>query len=110
MTSICVRTAMVVLLIGFGIKAMQSVLQYMDGKVARSTSDIFERYVKFPTISICVGIDSARATIGFGDTGARPINATLDELQFVRHLKNGYEPWSIMVKLCLFICLLTKWS
>ena len=91
MATIIVRTAMVALLIGFSVKVTQSVLKYMDGKVARSTSNIFERYVKFPTISICVGIDSAKATVGFEDTGTRPLNATLDELEFVRHLENGYK-------------------
>ena len=92
MTTIIVHTALVALLIGFGVKVTQSILKHMDGKVARSTSNIFERYVKFPTIGICVGIDSTRATVGFEDTGARPLNATLDELQFVRHLENGYKP------------------
>ena len=85
----CVHTALAALLIGFGVKVAQSFLQYMEGRMARSTSGIFERHVQFPSISICVGIDSARATIGFEDTGARPINATLDEFQFVRHLNNG---------------------
>ena len=58
--------------------------------MARSTKDMFEQYVKFPTVSICIGSPYSEAIIGFEDTGARPMNTTLDTFQFVRHLKNGY--------------------
>ena len=85
-----VHIVMLALFIIFGVKVTQSVIEYMEGKVARSTKDMFEQYVKFPTISICIGIDDSEEVIGFEDLGTRPVNATLKEFQFARHMKNGY--------------------
>ena len=95
--SVLVYAVTLVLLVAFGVKVTQCVLEFMEGKVARSTKDMFEQYVKFPTVSICLGIDSHKAIIGFEDLGTRPMNATLDTFKFVRHLKNGYGKSFVLV-------------
>ena len=95
--SVIVHAVTLVLLVVFGIKVTQCVLEFIEGNVARSTKDMFEQYIKFPTISICMGIDSSKAIIGFDDLGTRPMNATLDTFEFVRHLKNGYGKSFVLV-------------
>ena len=81
-----VNTVLLVLLLVFGGIVTQSLFHFMDGKVARSTKDMFDRYVKFPTISICIGGGDG---IGFDDMGLRPMNDTLDYFGFTRHFMNG---------------------
>ena len=71
-------------------KTIQSIIEYKAGKVSRSTQDIFDHYITFPTISVCLGSDSTRTIVGFNDTETRSINDSLDEFRFVRHFKNGY--------------------
>ena len=96
-SSILVHAVTLALMIAFSVKVTQCMLEFMEGKVARSTKDMFEQYIKFPTVSICMGIDSSKAIIGFDDLGTRPMNATLDTFEFVRHLKNGYGKSFVLV-------------
>ena len=84
-----VNTVLLVLLLVFAGIITQSLFHFMDGKVARSTRDMFDRYVKFPTISVCIGISSTKSLIGFEDMGLRSMNDTLDYFKFIRHFKNG---------------------
>ena len=97
--SVIVHAVTLVLLVAFGVKVTQCVILFMEGKVARSTEGMFEQYVKFPTVRICIGISSPKAIIGFEDTGARPMNTTLEEFEFVRHLENGYAKNSFILLL-----------
>ena len=82
-------TVLAILVLAFVGKVTQSLFHFMDGKVARSTGDMFDEYVEFPTISICMGEEGDSSSAGFKDLGTRPMNTTLDEFQFVRHFLNG---------------------
>ena len=68
---VLVHAVMLVLLTAFGVKVTQCVLEFTDGKVARSTKDFFDQFVKFPTVGVCVGTGDAESLVGFGDMGAR---------------------------------------
>ena len=85
-----VHTVLLGLSVLFAGKAIQSLIEYRDGKVARSTQDMFDHYVTFPTISICIDSDTSKDPVGFEDTGKRPMNESLVYLRFFRHFKNGY--------------------
>ena len=83
-----VNTVLLVLVLVFAGKVIESLLYFLDGKVARSSRDMFDEYVTFPSISICMG-EGDPSSKGFEDFGTRPMNTTLDEFEFVRHFKNG---------------------
>ena len=74
----------------FAGKTIQSLIEYRAGKVARSTQDMFDHYITFPTISICLDSDTSGDIVGFEDTGSRPMNESFVELRYYRHFKNGY--------------------
>ena len=82
------NTVLLVLVLVFAGKVLESLLYFMDGKVARSSRDMFDEYITFPSISICMG-EGDSSIKGFEDLGTRPMNTTLDEFSFVRHFMNG---------------------
>ena len=83
-----VNIVLFVLVMVFSGKVLESLIYFMDGKVARSSRDMFDDYVTFPSISICMG-EGDPSSKGFADLGTRPMNTTLDEFSFVRHFMNG---------------------
>ena len=88
LTRLFIHSVLLGLSLFFAGKTIQSLNEYRAGKVARSTRDMFDHYVTFPTISIC--LDSpAPDIVGFENTGTRPMNESFVELRFFRHFKNG---------------------
>ena len=90
-----VHTVLLGLSVLFAGKAIQSLIEYRDGKVARSTQDMFDDYITFPTISICLESKASRDLFQFEDMETRPLNESLVELKFFRHFKNGYVDFSL---------------
>ena len=88
LSALLTNVVLACLQIFFAVKVTQSVLDYLDAKVARSTKDMFDKYVKFPTIDVCMGIDHGDLATGFEDMGSRPINETVKSFQFVQHTSN----------------------
>ena len=62
-------TVLAILVLAFVGKVTQSLFHFMDGKVARSTGDMFDEYVEFPTISICMGEEGDSSSAGFKRLG-----------------------------------------
>ena len=87
-SALLINVVLACLQITFVVKVTQSVLNYLDAKVARSTKDMFDKYVKFPTIDVCMGIDHGDLATGFEHMGTRPINETLYSFEFVQHKSN----------------------
>ena len=85
-----VHTVLLGLTIFFAYETLPSLTEFRAGKVARSTRDMFNNYIKFPTISLCLGESSDADNVGFDDMGTSPVNNSFVSLQFVRHFKNGY--------------------
>ena len=60
----------------------------IDPKVAISVEEMKSKYVKFPSISVCLDLDTdGEGEVGFREM--RPLNETFSFLHFVRHLDNG---------------------
>ena len=66
-----------------------SVLKYRENMVGRSTRDMHERYVKFPSISVCFDLDTKKKKLEFKEF--RPWNETFISLDFIWHHDNGYD-------------------
>ena len=62
-------------------------VKYHDHKVGRSIMDVHERYVRFPSLSVCFDLDTEKE-LGF--KSFRPWNETFISLDFVWHHDNGY--------------------
>ena len=63
-------------------------VRYREGKVGISTKEMKSKYVKFPSVTICLDLDTRKKAIGFKEI--RPINETLQDIDFARHYSNGY--------------------
>ena len=74
----------------FFYKVFNAFMRYQDGKVGTSTKEIKSKYVKYPSVTICLDLDTKKKDIGFKTM--RPINETLRDIKFVRHYSNGYAP------------------
>ena len=96
-SGLLVHTVLLGLAIFFATVTIQSLIAYRAGKVARSTRDMFNPYIKFPAISLCLGTSSDEDIVGFEDMGTRPVNNSFVSLQFVRHFKNGYVNFLLSV-------------
>ena len=60
----------------------------IDPKVAISVEEMKSKYVKFPSISVCLDLDTdGEGEVGFREM--RPLNETFSFLHFVRHFDNG---------------------
>ena len=72
----------------FAREVIVSFIKWSDSKVAISVEEMKSKYVKFPSISVCLDVD----TDGKGEKGfrkMRPLNETFSFLHFVRHFDNG---------------------
>ena len=67
---------------------IHSLIRWHEGLVGISRKEMKSKYAKFPSISICLGLDVKKDDIGFKEL--RPLNETLRDLSYVRHLSNGY--------------------
>ena len=73
----------------FAREVIVSFIKWREGKVAISVEEMKSKYVKFPSISVCLDLDTDKGEIGF--KRMRPLNETFSFLHFVRHFDNGYE-------------------
>lgn len=65
-----------------------SIMKWKGEKVSMSVEETKSKYVKFPSISICLDQDADKEEIGFKNM--MPINETFGFLHYVRHFDNGY--------------------
>ena len=63
-------------------------IRYQEGKLGTSTKEMISKYVKYPSVTICLDLDTKKKDMGF--KGVKPINETLRNIDFVRHYSNGY--------------------
>ena len=55
--------------------------------MAISVEEMKSKYVKFPSICVCLDVDEEKEEIGFKTTP--PLNESLSFVKFVRHFSNG---------------------
>ena len=87
-----------VLFLIFAVEVIISFIRWREGKVGLSITEVQSEYVKFPSISICIDQDAKKEELGFKQI--RPLNETLRDVDFVRHLNNGYM-FGLQVKIKL---------
>ena len=73
----------------FANEVIKSFKRWGKGKLGLAITEVQSEYVKFPSISICIDEDAEKEELGFKQI--RPLNETLRDLDFVRHLNNGYN-------------------
>ena len=72
----------------FAREVIVSFLKWREGKVGISMEEMKSKYVKFPSISVCLDLDAdGEGEVGFRKM--RPLNETFSFLHFVRHFDNG---------------------
>ena len=71
----------------FANEVFSAFLKYNEGKLGISTKEMKSKYVKFPSVTICLDLDTKKKNISFRDLA--PINETLRDIDFVRHHSNG---------------------
>ena len=81
-------SAYAIFLLIFGYEAIVSFIKWHEGKVAISMKEVKSKYVKFPSISICLDQDVEKEKLGFKKI--RPLNETLRDIDYVTHFSNGY--------------------
>ena len=83
-----VNAVFLVLALIFLNEVLHAFTRYQEGKVGISTKEMKSKYVKYPSVTICMDLDTKKKDLGF--KGMRPINETLRDIDFVRHYSNGY--------------------
>ena len=86
-TKLFVNAVFLVLALIFANEVIHAFLRFSEGKLGISTKEMKSKYVKFPSVTICLDLDTKKDNIGFKDMA--PINETLRDLDFVRHYSNG---------------------
>ena len=76
-----------VLALTFANEVIKAFMRYSEGKLGISTKEMKSKYVKFPSVTICLDLDTEKENIGFKEMA--PINETLKDLDYVRHYSNG---------------------
>ena len=71
----------------FAREVIFSFMKWRDDKVAISVEEMKSKYVKFPSICVCLDVDEEKEEIGFKTTP--PLNESLSFVKFVRHFRNG---------------------
>ena len=87
LSKLLVYALFLVLLVIFASEVIKSVKRWREGKLGLAITEVQSEYVKFPSISICIDQDAKKDELGFKQI--RPLNETLRDLDFVRHLNNG---------------------
>ena len=77
------------LLAFFVYKVTNSYQTYQEYKIGNAVETVRHRYVKFPSVSVCLYDKRNRSSSGFNEV--RPLNETFVSLDYVVHFKNGYE-------------------
>ena len=81
-----VNLVFLVLALIFANEVIHAFLRFSEGKLEKSTKEMKSKYVKFPSVTICLDLDTKKDNIGFKDMS--PISETLRDLDFVRHYSN----------------------
>ena len=81
-----VNAVFLVLALIFANEVLSAFMRYSEGKLGISTKEMKSKYVKFPSVTICLDLDTKKENIGFKDMA--PINETMRDLDFVRHYSN----------------------
>ena len=86
-SKLLVNAVFLVLALIFANEVINAFMRYSEGKLGISTKEMKSKYVKFPSVTICLDLDTKKENNGFKDMA--PINETMRELDFVRHYRNG---------------------
>ena len=71
----------------FASKVTTSFIRFQSGIVGVGTKEVYQRNVRFPSISICLETKRNETVRGF--TQVKPLNETFIELKYVQHFENG---------------------
>ena len=83
-----VNAVFLILALVFANEVIAAFLRYDEGKLGISTKEMKAKYVKYPSVTICLDLDTKKENNGF--KAMAPINKTMRDLDFVRHYNNGY--------------------
>ena len=86
-SKLLVNAVFLVLALIFANEVINAFMRYSEGKLGISTKEMKSKYVKFPSVTICLDLDTKKENNGFKDMA--PINETMRDLDFVRHYSNG---------------------
>ena len=67
-----------------------SIIKWQEGKVAISVEEVKSKYIKFPSISVCLDMDTDNNKEELGFTEMRPLNESFSFLKYSRHSVNGF--------------------
>ena len=77
------------LLTYFTTEVIICLLKFQEGIVGVGNREIYQRYVKFPSLSICTESKRNESVPGFDQIKTLNLNNTFLEIKYVLHYENG---------------------
>ena len=66
-------------------ECIKSIIKWQERKVAISVEEVKSKYIKFPSISVCLDTDTDNNKEELGFTEMRPLNESFSFLKYSRH-------------------------
>ena len=73
----------------FTTKVTTSLLKFQEEIVGVGNREVYQRHVRFPSISICTESERNESVGGFDQIEALNLSQTFIEIKYVQHYENG---------------------